>query len=318
MARKTRITIGTRGSELARRQADYVGRELLRYWPGLEVSFRIVRTRGDKLSDVPLAKIGGRGVFVKELEQALLAGQVDLAVHSLKDLPTEPTPGLILAAVTERADPRDALVCPAGLKFSALPPGARLGTASLRRQAQLRHWRPDLVLEDLRGNIPTRLLRMQERRLDGIVVAAAALERLGLADRITEYLSHEICLPAAGQGALALQARAGDEAILELVRPLHHAPTGAAVTAERAFLAALQGGCQVPAAAHAYVEEGALYLEGLVAGADGRELIRGERHGAVRDAESLGRALAGELLARGGEGILGRIRPSGGKDMESG
>ncbi|MGB9920382.1 MAG: hydroxymethylbilane synthase [Moorellales bacterium] len=308
MAGKSRLIIGSRGSDLALWQAEHVRRELRRHWPDLEIEIRVIRTKGDRITDTPLARIGGRGLFVKELERALRLGRIDLAVHSLKDVPTTTAPGLVLAAITRRADPRDVLVCPEGQVLASLPPGARLGTSSLRRQAQLRHYRPDLVVEDLRGNLPTRLAKMAERGLDGIVVAACGLQRLGLTGRISQYLPYDVCLPAVGQGAMAVEVREEDQETFDLVRPLHHAATATAVAAERAFLAALQGGCQVPVAAYACLEGGRLRLQGLVARPDGSRVVRGERKGRAEEAEDLGRVLAEDLLRAGAAEILQAYR----------
>lgn len=305
---KRTVILGTRGSALALWQAEWVRAELRKLWPDLDLRLVTIKTKGDKIKDVALAKIGDKGLFIKELEEALLDGRIDLAVHSMKDVPVATAPGLMIAAVTERADPRDVLVFSAGTTITSLPPGARLGTSSLRRKAQLWHYRPDLVLEDLRGNVPTRLAKMREKKLDGIVVAAAGLERLNLGSQISQYLPYSICLPAVGQGAIGVEVRQDDEEIRKLVEPINHPPTAAAVTAERAFLAALQGGCQVPIAAFGRLENGSLHLEGLVASLDGKRLVRSSLTGNPEEAKNLGRALAEELLHLGAEAILREIR----------
>lgn len=302
------LTIGTRGSALALKQTEFVRSQLKKYWPDLEVRVVVIKTKGDKIRDVALSRIGDKGLFVKELEEALLERRIDLAVHSMKDVPVSLPAGLVIACVPQRADPRDVLVSPGGQTLAQLPCGARLGTSSLRRQAQLRHHRPDLDLVDLRGNVPTRLAKMRQGALDGVILAAAALERLGLASEITEYLSPSVCLPAVGQGAIGVEVREADEEVARLLRPLHHPPSAAAVSAERAFLAALGGGCQVPAAALGRLENGRLHLEGMVASLDGKRLVRGCTSGSPERAQDLGRALADKLLRRGAQAILRQIR----------
>ena len=292
------LVIASRGSQLALWQARWVSSELTAR--GFECRIEIIKTTGDKITDVPLAKVGTKGLFTKEIEEALLDGRADLAVHSLKDLPTELPDGLVLAAVPEREDPRDAVV---GKRLADLPKGARVGTSSLRRSAQLRKLRPDLVIESVRGNLDTRLRKLDEGQYDSILLAAAGLKRLGWGGRIAEILPAEVMCSAVGQGALAIETRA-EGAGFDASRTLDHAPTHAAVLAERGVLGALGGGCQVPIGAHATVEGGKLRLLGLVASPDGTEVIRGESQGAVGDAEQLGRALGAELLERGARRIL--------------
>jgi hydroxymethylbilane synthase len=295
-----KIRIGTRGSALALWQAEHVGQRLAAL--GHAVECRVITTTGDRVLDRRLENVGGKGAFLKEIEEALLAGEVDLAVHSLKDVPVALPGGLRLCGVLERADPRDVLVSRSGRGLRALPAGARIGTTSLRRRAQLRACRPDLELADLRGNVDTRLRRVQAGDYDAAVLARAGLDRLGRAHEATEVLATEVLLPAPGQGAVALECRADDAALSEAVEPLDHPPTARAVAAERAFLAALGGGCNVPLAALAEGEGGGLRLRGLVARErDGRVLL-GERRGA--EPEPLGRALAEELLARGAGELL--------------
>lgn len=280
------LRVGTRGSALALAQTEQVLRRLRALDPSLSVETVIVRTSGDR------GHREVRGAFVKELQQALLAGAVDLAVHSLKDLPTDPVPGLRLAAVLERADPREALVARAGWTWATLPPGARVGTGSPRRTAQLRRMRPDLVYLPLVGNVDTRLRRLAEGHYEAIVLAMAGLIRLGKADAATEIFPTAQVLPAPGQGAIALEVRAGDGRAEALVAALNHLPTWWAVTAERAFLRAMGGGCRVPIAAYAEVHGGRLMLEGLVIAPDGSWAVRERIEGAAEEAEALGVALA--------------------------
>jgi hydroxymethylbilane synthase len=286
---------------LALWQARWVSAQLAAL--GHECRIEIVKTTGDKITDVPLAKVGTKGLFTKEIEEALLDGRADLAVHSLKDLPTELPAGLVLAAVPEREDPRDAVV---GKPLADLPPGARVGTSSLRRSAQLRKLRPDLVIESVRGNLDTRLRKLDEGQYDAILLAAAGLKRLGWSDRIAEILPVETMCPAVGQGALAIETRASG-AGFDAVQAIDHAETHAAVLAERGVLGALGGGCQVPIGAYATVEGGRLRLLGLVASPDGDEAIRGESQGIASEAENLGRALGNDLLERGARRILDAV-----------
>ena len=292
------LTIASRGSQLALWQARWVVAQLAAR--GHECRIEIIKTTGDRITDVPLAKVGTKGLFTKEIEEALLDGRADLAVHSLKDLPTELPEGLIIAAVPEREDPRDAVV---GQRLADLPHGARVGTSSLRRAAQLRKLRPDLVIESVRGNLDTRLRKLDEGRYDSILIAAAGLKRLGWADRIAEILPAEVMCSAVGQGALAIETRAAGPG-RDACAALDHAATHAAVTAERGVLGALGGGCQVPIGAHATVHDGVLHLLGVVASPDGTELVRAESEGPVTDADSIGRALGAELLGRGARQIL--------------
>jgi hydroxymethylbilane synthase len=301
------VRIGTRGSLLALQQTQAVVDRLKTAWPDLVVETIRYRTTGDKILDVPLAKIGDKGLFVKELEEALLAGQIDLAVHSVKDLPSQLPPGLCIRMALEREDPRDALVARDGLGLATLPEKARIGTSSLRRRAQLLHWRPDLTIVPLRGNLDTRLRKLETEGLDGIVVAAAGLVRMGWGARISEVIPPEICLPAVGQGALGVELRADDAAIQDLLEPLSCRETEVAVRAERAFLERLQGGCQVPAAAYATLAEGRLCLRGMLCSVDGVRLLRGDRSGAMDTPERVGVELAEELLLRGGDAILREI-----------
>jgi len=303
----TCIRIGTRGSLLAVTQSGWVKRLIEAQHPDLTVDLVKITTKGDKILDVPLAKVGGKGLFVKELEDALLAGAVDLAVHSMKDVPAELPAGLVLAVVPEREDPRDAFVSTQYADLAELPRGARVGTSSLRRKAQLAAMRPDLLIEDLRGNLDTRLRKLDEGVYDAIVLAAAGLRRLGLAGRIRALFQPGQMLPAIGQGALGIELRADNEALRERLAFLHHPPTAVAVEAERACLLRLEGGCQVPIGAHAEVEAGQVRITGLVASLDGRRLIREELSGPIAEAAALGTALAERILERGGDVILREV-----------
>lgn len=295
---KAMLVIASRGSQLALWQARWVARQLNR--AGHECRTEIIKTTGDKITDVPLAKVGGKGLFTKEIEEALIAGRADLAVHSLKDLPTELPGGLALAAVPEREDPRDALI---GKRLDEIPPHATVGTSSLRRASQLLHRRPDLKVESIRGNLDTRLRKLDQGQYDAILLAAAGLKRLGWGERIAEVLPPEVMCPAVGQGALAIETRAGGSGF-DAVQPLNDAATRAAVTAERGVLAALGGGCQVPIGAHARVEHGRIRIMAIVASPDGKELVRAQAEGAAPDAAAIGRDLGAELLRRGAQKIL--------------
>ncbi|HEV2859657.1 MAG TPA: hydroxymethylbilane synthase [Pyrinomonadaceae bacterium] len=305
------LVIGSRGSKLALWQSNWVKSRLEALDPRVAVRVEVIKTKGDVMRDVPLAVIGGQGAFTKELETALLERRVDIAVHSLKDLPTIVPEGLSIAAVPAREDPRDALVLKAGTdaggaSLSRLPEGATVGTSSLRRIAQLRHLRPDVQIKDLRGNVDTRLRKLDEGGYDALILASAGLRRLGLAARISAPVEPAEMLPAVGQGALGVETRADDEAAGALVSRLDHAPTRAAVVAERALLRHLGGGCQVPIAAHATVEGDRLILDGLVAALDGGRLIRDRLESATADAASAGERLAARLNERGASSLLAR------------
>jgi hydroxymethylbilane synthase len=304
---RSAVVLGTRGSKLAVQQSEWVQAQLHALAPHVTVTLRRIQTSGDRILDVPLAQIGGKGLFVKEIEEALLSGEIDLAVHSMKDVPTELPEKLAILCVPPREDPRDALISRDGQSFMHLPRGARIGTSSLRRQSQLLHARPDLTIVMLRGNLDTRLRKLREGQFDAIVLAAAGLRRLAWAHEITEYLAPQISLPAIGQGALGIEGRRDDHFIHALLAELNHAPTKTAVLAERALLHRLQGGCQVPIAAHATLTGRQVSLEGLVSSVDGKELIRDTVEGAVEDPESIGVQLAERLLARGGDKILQAI-----------
>lgn len=298
------ITVGSRGSRLALRQTDLVLAELIRRFPGRRFEVQEVRTTGDRRSEVSLAAIGGQGVFVKELEAALRARRVDLAVHSLKDVPTEVGRGLVMAAVTERADVRDAVVSRGHRRLAELPAGSRVGTGSLRRAVQVRALHPDLEVVELRGNVDTRLRKVEEGLVDAAILAAAGLSRLGYLERAAELLDTDAMLPAVGQGALTLEARADDAEVIEMASTLDHCQTRLAVTAERAFLARLGGGCRLPMAALGIVEGDSLRLRGLIADPEGRRLLRGEAAGPASEAEALGASLAEQLLAQGAAELI--------------
>lgn len=301
---KQSIVLGTRGSELALTQSNQMADLVRQYAPGVEVRVEIIRTKGDNITDVPLSKIGGKGLFTKELEVALLDGRADFAVHSLKDVPTELPEGLAVAAIPAREDPRDALVSREGLTFAELPKGAKVGTSSLRRQAQLLAKRPDLQIVDLRGNVPTRIQKMKDQELDAIILAGAGLRRLGLADVITELLPPDVMLPAVGQGALGIEIRGDDDTVRAMLAPLHDPKTAAEVQAERALLAGLGGGCQVPIGARATVDGDALVLEACVCAPDGSQVLRQRICGRVSEAADLGQAAAKALLRDGAAKLM--------------
>jgi hydroxymethylbilane synthase len=276
-------------------------------WEGLEVELSIIKTTGDKITDVPLAKVGGKGLFVKEIEDALLAGSVDLAVHSMKDVPAELPSGLIIGAIPKREDPRDVLVSVSYRSLMDLPQGAVVGTSSLRRTVQIRMLRPDLKVETLRGNLDTRLRKVKEGLFDAVILAAAGIHRMGWHEVIAEYLDPQEFLPAVGQGALGIEIREDDREIAELVSKIHDKTTAFSVTAERSFLRELEGGCQVPIGCHCFVENGTVRLVGMIASLDGATVVRDEIKGRLDEGEMLGRKLAQELRRKGGEEILKSI-----------
>jgi hydroxymethylbilane synthase len=298
------IRIATRKSPLAMWQAEHVAAELRSAHPGLEVELLGMSTQGDKILDTPLAKIGGKGLFVKELEQGMLAGSADIAVHSMKDVPVDLPQGLHLPVIMQREDPRDAFVSNNYKDVSELPQGACVGTSSLRRQCQLGERRPDLKIAPLRGNVNTRLRKLDEGEFDAIILASAGLKRLGFVERITSLLDAGESLPAIGQGALGIECRSDDERINALIAALHHKETASCVRAERAMNHRLMGGCQVPIGGFAVLEGQRLHLRGLVGEPDGSHIIRAEITGPAGDAERLGVELAEELLALGAEPIL--------------
>lgn len=298
------LKIATRQSPLALWQAEHIRARLEALHTGLTVELLTFVTQGDKILDTPLAKIGGKGLFVKELEAALLDGRADLAVHSMKDVPMTLPEGLSLAVICEREDPLDAFVSNQYACFDDLPLGAKVGTSSLRRKSQILKQRPDLEIIDLRGNVGTRLSKLDAGLYDAIVLASAGLKRLGLSDRIRHTLSADISLPAVGQGALGLECRTQDQAVLDLILPLLHAETDACVRAERAFNAHLEGGCQVPIAAYATLQAGKIVIEGRVGSIDGQTLLKSKLTGDIAEAEHVGVVLAQDLLTQGAGELL--------------
>lgn len=306
MKRNNKITIGTRGSKLALWQANWIKKSLEVQHPDLTVALVKIKTTGDKILDVPLAQVGGKGLFVKEIEEALMDGRIDLAVHSMKDVPTDLPEDLHLPVICEREDPRDALLSH-GKKFSELPQGAKVGTSSLRRQAQLLYRRPDLKMVTLRGNLDTRIRKLDTEGLDAVILAAAGIRRMGWTEKITELLPPEVSLPAIGQGAVGIECRKQDPRTNGLIAFLLHRETFDTVIAERAFLKKLEGGCQVPIAAYAEIREEAIRLRGLVGSVDGKELLRDEIRGDRKDGAGLGTELAERLLAAGADRILEEV-----------
>ena len=304
---KNQLRIGTRGSALALAQATLVQNQIQDHHPQITVELEIIKTTGDKIQDVPLAKIGGKGLFTKEIEMAILAGEVDLGVHSMKDVPTEVPDGLVIGITTIREDPRDAFISRKYQSLREIPRGGRIGTGSLRRKAQLMHLRPDLEIVPLRGNVDTRLRKLVEENLDAVILATAGLRRLGRAAEITAIIPETEMLPAIGQGALGLEYRQDDAETRNLLEFLDHPETKVAVAAERAFLARLEGGCQVPIAAKGSLQNGELILEGLIGDLTGTRIYREQVAGPPEAAEHLGRELAQRLLQLGGAQILSEI-----------
>jgi hydroxymethylbilane synthase len=305
------IRLGSRGSTLALWQAEHV-RALVERRTGRNVEITRIKTTGDVILDVPLSKVGGKGLFVKEIEEALLSNRVDFAVHSMKDVPTDLPAGLEISCITRREDPRDAFLSVKYPRFEDLPAGARVGTSSLRRQTQLLGLRPDLSIDQLRGNLDSRIRKMEEGKYDAILLAAAGLRRLGWDGKIRQYLPVDVSIPAIGQGALGIEIRSGDERTREAVAFLDDRETSLAVRAERGFLKRLEGGCQVPIAAHGTVIGDTIVLSGLIGKPDGSRILRGSRSGSVSGPEAIGVALAGDLLAQGGREILDEVyRQSG-------
>lgn len=305
---KKEIVIGTRDSALALWQTNWVRDNLAQLNPGCH--FRVVemKTQGDKILDVALAKIGDKGLFTKELETALLKGEIDLAVHSMKDMPTQLPEGLVIGCICKREEPGDVLIGRTSPTLDKLPQGARVGTSSLRRKAQLLKYRPDLQIEDLRGNLNTRMAKLAGQNLDAIVLAAAGVKRMGWADQITERIPFSVSLPAVGQGSVGIEIRQGDQEIADIVKTLADSESTAAILAERAMLRRLEGGCQIPIGALGTVQGDQLTLEGVVASLDGKELLRKSISGSVNDAEEIGDQLALELIALGADRILNSVR----------
>ena len=302
------LKIGTRGSKLALWQANWVKSALEVKHPFLSIELETITTKGDKILDVPLAKVGGKGLFVKEIEEALLDGRIDLAVHSMKDMPGEIPKGLCIGAIPQREIPQDVLISSSKKRLSKLGPGARIGTSSLRRKAQLLHARPDLVILPLRGNLDTRLKKLDTENLDAIILAAAGVKRLGLENRITEYLDENIMLPAVGQGALCIEVRQNDPLVEPIVASLEHPQTRAIILGERAFLNRLEGGCQVPIAAYGKIDKNIFTLAGLVATVDGKTLIKETLAGSGDSSEKIGTELADRLIDMGAMNIIDNLK----------
>ncbi len=309
------LILGTRGSELALWQSNHVKSKLTAHFPTLSTELRVIKTLGDKILDSPLSKIGDKGLFTKEIDRALLERTIDVAVHSLKDVPTQLPQGLVLGAITAREDVHDVFLSHPKKKhrrLADLPRGANIATGSLRRKSQLLHLRPDFQIIDLRGNLNTRMKKLAESDWDGMILARAGVKRLGWEENITEILSFEIMLPAVGQGALAIEIREDDERTLRFIHALHDDATASVVRGERALLRRLEGGCQVPIGTYGRLEEGEFKLDAFVGSIDGGRVVRGEIAGSPNDSESLGAELATQLLSRGGKEILDEIRSPGG------
>jgi len=313
MEKRNKIIIATRGSKLALWQAEWIKSELEQRNPDITIELNIIKTTGDKILDVPLAQVGGKGLFVKEIEEAMLKGEADLAVHSMKDVPTELPDELHLSTITKREDPRDAFLTQIqDSKFKiqnieSLPQGAKVGTSSLRRICQLLSIRPDLNITHLRGNVDTRIRKLDEGEFDAIILATAGVKRLGHEDRITEKIPTDISLPAIGQGAVGIECRVDDEFTNSILKALDHYETSVCVRAERAFLKKLEGGCQVPIAAYAQLKNGEIVMEGLVGSIDGTTLLKESLTGKPEDAEKLGTTLAEKLLSKGAKEILDEV-----------
>jgi hydroxymethylbilane synthase len=299
-----KIRIGTRGSDLALVQANGVSDRLKGLYPDLSVEVVPIRTRGDRMQNIALVEIGGKGVFVKEIEEALLGGDIDVAIHSMKDVPVDLPDGLIIGAIPEREDPRDVLISREGRKMEGLPRGARIGTGSLRRKMQIKSLMPDIEIVPIRGNIETRIKKIVTENLDGIIIAAAGMKRMGRSREITQYIPLEVMMPSAGQGVLGLECREDDRRVEKLIRPLNHPDTMVEISAERVFLRCLGGGCQVPIAGIARKQGDTLVMKGLVGSIDGRVMIMDEVRGNSADWEDMGGTLAENILSRGGRAIL--------------
>ena len=311
VAERTSLTIGTRGSKLALWQSEYI-KARVEAITGLPVCLTIIKTTGDKILDVPLAKVGGKGLFTKEIEVELIAGTVDLAVHSMKDVPTELPEGLVIAATPERVDPRDVIVSGAGFDLTTLPEGARLGTSSLRRRSQVVALRPDLTIVDVRGNLDTRMRKAETGEVDAVILASAGITRMGWADRITHYIDLEQMVPAVGQGAIGIEIREDDEFMQRVCDALRHNTTFTCVTAERVVMRSLEGGCQVPIGAYARpTAGGALVMDAFVGSLDGKTLIRAEIHGSLDEPEALGAAMVERLRELGADAVLAEVRGAG-------
>ncbi len=303
----SKVTIGTRGSPLALWQAHWIKSQLESVHDDLTVELVKIKTSGDKIQDVPLAKVGGKGLFTKEIEESLLRYETDIAVHSMKDVPVKFPPSLTLSVVTERQDPRDVLVSRKNLKLDDLPKGAKVGTGSFRRTTQLLNYRPDLEVVPMRGNVQTRLNKLESEGLDAILLAAAGLIRLEMGDHITEFIEPEIMLPGGGQGAVGIESRKEDLGVMNRIYPLDHEESHRALEAERGFLTRLEGGCQVPIGVYATIEGESIRLRGLVGSLDGKRVLKAEQTGSTEDPEGLGFQLAGEILEMGADKILKEV-----------
>lgn len=306
-AERTELVIGTRGSKLALWQAEHI-KGMVEAITGLPVRLKVIKTTGDKILDVPLAKVGGKGLFTKELEVALMAGEVDMCVHSMKDVPTELPEGLFIAAMPERVDPRDVIVSGKGYTLDTLPQGARVGTSSLRRVAQVRHLRPDVEIVDVRGNLDTRMRKAEEGQVDAVILAAAGITRMGWADRITHYVEPEQMISAVGQGAIGVEIREDDEEMRHVMERIGHPETMECVTAERVVMRRLEGGCQVPIGAYARIEGATMVMDAMVGSLDGSTIVRRRIEGPADDPVGLGERMVRELLDGGAGEILASIR----------
>jgi hydroxymethylbilane synthase len=315
-AERDALVIGTRGSKLALWQSEYI-KARLEALTGLPVCLKVIKTTGDKVLDVPLAKIGGKGLFTKELEVELMAGAVDLCVHSMKDVPTELPEGLMIGAMPERVDPRDAIVSGAGYNLTTLPKGARLGTSSLRRRAQVLALRPDLEIVDVRGNLDTRMRKAENGELDAVILASAGITRMGWAERITHYIDTDQMCPAVGQGAIGVEVRRADDFMLDVCRRLADLETMACVTAERVVMRTLEGGCQVPIGAYCRFEDDMLVMDGVVASIDGTKTVRNRMEGSPAAPELLGAMMVGRLLDLGAAEILADVRAAAGGSVST-
>lgn len=301
---KPKIIIGTRGSKLALWQAEWVKSYLVRKFTDLSVELKIIKTKGDRILDVPLAKVGGKGLFVKEIEEALVDNRINVAVHSMKDMPAQLHEGLCIGAIPERENPCDVLISRTGILLSQLPNSTRIGTSSLRRVAQIKRIRPDLVISPLRGNLDTRIRKLEAGEIDAIILAAAGVKRLGLENIITEYLDEETMLPAVGQGALCIEIRKDDHDIFGFINAMDHFVTRAVVSGERAFLKRIEGGCQIPVAGYGKAENNIFTIRGLVADLDGKTVITDTQKGPLESSESIGAALADKLIFMGAKRLL--------------
>ncbi|MDI6712527.1 MAG: hydroxymethylbilane synthase [Anaerosomatales bacterium] len=306
-AERTELVIGTRGSKLALWQSEHI-KAMVEEITGLPVRLKVIKTTGDKILDVPLAKVGGKGLFTKELEVALMAGEVDMCVHSMKDVPTELPEGLFIAAMPERVDPRDVIVSGKGYTLDTLPEGARVGTSSLRRVAQVRHLRPDVEIVDVRGNLDTRMRKAEEGEVDAVILAAAGITRMGWADRITHYVEPEQMISAVGQGAIGVEIREDDEEMRHVMERIGHPETMECVTAERVVMRRLEGGCQVPIGAYARIEGATMVMDAMVGSLDGSTIVRRRVEGPAEDPVGLGERMVRELLDGGAGEILASIR----------